>query len=105
MLDIVTPDQHELTLAIKVVGVDDAEPGLALPPPGLAAQPQASALDLPHEQAEQREKHENDDDRDNRPLRGRKFQSEQALQGMPLNATAARTAVKSRPLFNTLAIA
>ena len=50
---------------------------------GLTAQAQAAALDLPHEQSEQREKHENDDRGDDHLLRGREFQSEQALQGLP----------------------
>ena len=45
MFDVVAPDQYELPLAVEIVSVDDAEPGLALAPPGLAAQAQPAALD------------------------------------------------------------
>ncbi|MGF7052389.1 hypothetical protein GGC47_001554 [Bosea sp. OAE752] len=84
MLDIVAADQHELALPVEIIGIDDAQPWLALPTAGLPAHPEAPTLYLPNEQAEQGKKHQDDHGGDDHLLCGREFQSEQALQGLPL---------------------
>ncbi|WP_237481780.1 hypothetical protein [Lichenibacterium dinghuense] len=49
MLDVVAPHQHELALPVEVVGVHDAEPGLAGPPVAGGTEPPAEQQAIEHE--------------------------------------------------------
>ncbi|WP_439496743.1 hypothetical protein [Bosea sp. (in: a-proteobacteria)] len=71
MLDIVAPDQHQLTLPVEVVDVDHAEAGLACPAPALAPRSEAPARDPPQQEREQRDQDEDDSERDDPAQAGR----------------------------------
>jgi hypothetical protein len=83
VFDIVAPDQDELTLAVEIVDVDDAEARLASATAALPSHPQAAALDLAREQAEQRQQSQDDGESDDPLLPGGKIEPKQRLQGLP----------------------
>ena len=83
MLDIVASDQDQLPLAVEIVDIDHAEPGLPCPAAALPLDPQPAVLDLPREKAEQNKQHKDDAKSDDPLLCGRKIEAKQALQGLP----------------------
>jgi hypothetical protein len=76
MLDVVPPQQDELTLAIQVIDIDHAEPRLAGTAAILPGQHQPASAIFPHEPAHQGEKHEDNREGDDVPGRLRGFDTE-----------------------------
>jgi hypothetical protein len=63
VLDIVAPQEDELPMAIEIVDVDDAKPGLA-GPPALVGERQPPSRQPPQDQRKQGEKRKDDRERD-----------------------------------------
>jgi hypothetical protein len=64
VLDIVAAEQNELTLAVEIVDVNDAETGLTSPSAVVAGKCQPATGKAAQHQREQRQQHENDDEGD-----------------------------------------
>ena len=60
VLDVVPPQEDELALAVEVVDVDDAEPGLARAPAVLRRHAEARSGEPPKPERQEREEAEDD---------------------------------------------
>ncbi len=76
MLDVVASQEDQLTLAVQVIDVDDAEPRLAGAAAILSWQHQSTSAVFPHEPPHQGEEHEDDREGDDVPGSLRGFDSE-----------------------------
>jgi hypothetical protein len=84
VLDVVAPQEDQLSLPVEIVDVHNPEPGLARPPP-VARERHAAARQPSQDQSEQREQHEDDGEGDH--ILGRLGQVLEARDGELQDAT------------------